>query len=486
MITLLVSLASAGECTVPTPCATGHAFHVDRDALVDPDCASVLPIRRAPIATPARRRGLEKQTRDSYGEFPNAYESDNFIIKWGINDRRIDDFAVQRFSDALEASWDVFIDEWGYDMPASADAYKFNVYIGNTGSGTPDDLGAGGYYWTDDDGLPMVVVNQDSLNDPGFLTTLASHEFFHAIQDANGLFAYDEISGWWWETTAIWVEHQVFPEADGWPVFLYWFAIRPELSVGHFEYPTTGTPEQFHQYGAFVYVEHVAQRHGGPELVYQSFDRSDGTNTPMQVLEELIRENGGDIEASFGEFTLRNGTWDYPTEDWFEDWIDAYGGLDASNSHRTAGVILTETDTPESEGQHPPRTYGANYFELIDPSDSFEITFNGDQDVTWHVGVSTQTGTTHDQFTMDITDTSGTLVVDGLDGARETWIVVAPTGPLADDGTEYTFTLEVTNLIEDGPGNGDDGPKSCGCTSAPGPGFLLFATPLLIGLRRRR
>ena len=484
MITILLSVALAGECDIAVPCGTGHAFDVDANPMIDPDCAALLPVRRAPVPLPARRRGVEKLVRDSFGDFPNTYESDNFVIKWGVNDSRVPMSAVEQLSSGLELSWDLFIDEWGYDSPAGTDDYKFNVYVGNTGSGTPDDLGAGGYYWTDDDGYPMVVVSRSGLESPDYVTTLSSHEFFHAIQDENGAFNYDDVSGWWWEATAMWVERAAFPESTNWASFLYWFVIRPELSVGHFEYPTTGSPEQYHQYGAVIYVNHVAERHGGHELIYQTFERSRRDNTPMSVLQELIDESGGDIETSFGEFTLRNANWDYDAEATIEDWIDTYGGYDVAFSNRTTDVVFTETTDWLPEAEHPPRTYGANYIQVVAPAPSFVVSFEGETDATWHVGVASQTGVVHDSVMMEVTDGVGTLQVDGLDPTSEVWIVVSPTGALEDDGHEYTYRLAVEALEVVEPD--EDTRKACGCTSAPSPHLLWLAAPLLIGLRRRR
>ncbi len=479
MISLLLALATAGECDVVQPCGTGHAFDLHHNALQDPDCAALLPIRRLPDAIPPSLRGVEKRTRDSFATFPNSTETDNFIVKWGVQDRDISQQNVDSLIAALEASWDKYIDEWGYTAPNGSDTFKFNVYVGNSGSGAPDDLGAGGYYWTDDEGYPMVVVSQDGLSDPGFIGTLAAHEFFHAMQDSNGGFAYDDISGWWWEATAMWVQHEVFPEDENWPVFLYWFAIRPQLSVGYFEYPTTGTPEQFHQYGAFVYVAHLAERHGGPGLVQESFARSFDGDTPMEVLEELITESGDDIRTSFGEFVLRNGTWDYPTEDWFEYYIDIYGGYETPQADRISGTVNTQTVNNDNDDWVAPRgnlphTFGANYWRFRAPPGRFELEFEGESDIQWHVGVATQTGTTHDTHSVLITDGVGSAEISGLDGVDEAWIVVSPTGTVDDDdGADYAYEFRVRTGV-------------CGCDAGSplSAGWLLV--PFLALLRRRR
>ncbi|MFT6233152.1 MAG: hypothetical protein ACJAZO_003672, partial [Myxococcota bacterium] len=428
MISLLLALATAGECDVVQSCGTGHAFDLHHNAMQDPECAARLPIRRSPDHIPTPLRGVDKRTRDSFADFPNATETDNFIIKWGVQDRNISQQSVDSLLTALETSWDKYIDDWGYSAPFGADTFKFNVYVGNSGSGAPDDFGAGGYYWTDNEGYPMIVVSQGGLADPAFVGTLAAHEFFHAMQDANGAFEYDDTSGWWWEATAMWVQHEVFPEDEAWPVFLYWFAIRPELSVGYFEYPTDGSPEQFHQYGAFVYVAHVAERHGGPDLVQETFARSFNGDTPMDVLDELITESGSDIHTSFGEFVLRNGTWDYPTEQWFENYINLYGGYESPQSNRISGTVNTETNDWVAPEANLPHTFGANYWRFSAPSERFELEFEGAPDVQWHVGVATQTGTTHDTHSVVVTSGVGIAEISGLSGVDDAWIVVSATG----------------------------------------------------------
>lgn len=495
MIALWLAAALAAPCEAvqaradaldaPHRCATGGLFHLEEAIAAAPSCATRSPVARRGVDTPAPRwrdGTVDKAVRDAWGEYPNQLTSENFALKWGV-DATFSTGQAQVLLDALEASWDLSVGERGYAPPFGADAFKINAYVGDTGSDTPSALGAAGYYWFDDEGWPMLVFSKDVLPEAVDTEMVAAHEFFHALQDANGEFAYDEVSGWWWEATAVWHEHEVYPEHDLWPVFLYWFSIRPELWIGHFVYPRAGSPEEYHQYGAFVYASHLAERHGGHALIKASFDRSSARSTPLRVLDTLLTERGEDLAESFGVFAARNATWDYPEEAWFEQWIDAYEG--AAVPHRPTGTVFRETPDWVGPTEHLPRTFGANYWRLTSLRSPTRVEFEGGPDTRWHVAVATQDGAAHEVVPIPVVDGVGELWLEEVEAVDERWLVVAATGPLSDEGAEYAYRLRVTDESEI-PVTPEE-PRACGCAAGGGPGGAAWGgLALLLGLRVRR
>jgi hypothetical protein len=104
-----------------------------------------------------------KDTRDAY-DTPNSYESENFVLRWGYG---ISDQTALATLEVFEATWDVLVDSSDYPAPWGSDSTKFNVYVGDTGGGTPTSYGYAGYYWTDPDGWPMVVLGENARVEAG-------------------------------------------------------------------------------------------------------------------------------------------------------------------------------------------------------------------------------------------------------------------------------------------------------------------------------
>lgn len=54
---------------------------------------------------------------------------------------------IEKLGANFELSWQTTVDELGYPQPVGTVQTKFNVYIGDTGNGTPSAEGAVGYFW---------------------------------------------------------------------------------------------------------------------------------------------------------------------------------------------------------------------------------------------------------------------------------------------------------------------------------------------------
>ena len=164
----------------------------------------------------------EKVTRDAFGGMPNSQSSENFVIKWG-NGGSYTASDIQAVLASLEDAWQAYIVEEGYPIPYGSEQFLFNVYIGNTGSGTPDSYGAAGYYTTDSDWYPMIVLDPQVIYDASYIDITVVHEFYHAIQDVNPQYYYDNgsVGAWYWESTAVWASGQVYPAHPYVASFLY-------------------------------------------------------------------------------------------------------------------------------------------------------------------------------------------------------------------------------------------------------------------------
>ena len=125
-----------------------------------------------------------KAEREATSTGLNSASSDNFIVKWGDQQSFSYDEQEQML-ESLEDAWTTYIEEQNYPAPYGSDLYLFNVYIGDTGSGTPSSYGAAGYYYVDEEWYPMIVLSPDAVRDPDYIDITVVHEFYHAIQDVN-------------------------------------------------------------------------------------------------------------------------------------------------------------------------------------------------------------------------------------------------------------------------------------------------------------
>ena len=147
-------------------------------------CATLDRLRLSPVTVtnidiPVRPPNSNKAERDSLCGNCNTLSSDNFIVRWGSG---ISQSQAQNILDSFEYSWDIEVNQLGYEIPTSADTYLFNVYIGDSGGGTPGGYGAAGYFTGDNQGYPMIVIAKQTVIDQDYMDFTIAHEFFHALQ----------------------------------------------------------------------------------------------------------------------------------------------------------------------------------------------------------------------------------------------------------------------------------------------------------------
>ncbi len=365
MIALFAAVALATSLDAPRVCATSQRLS-DR-----PEGWSS-PAR----ALPDWREAGPKTVRDALGSF-DTYETDNFAVKWGAMSA-FDHDDVVALGAALEHAWAVEVTELGYPAPLQTSAYKFNVYLGDTGEGTPSAEGNAGYYWYDDAGYPMIVLAGGDVGNRDWVALTAAHEFFHAVQDAAGMFAWGPRSDWFVEASAVWMEGNAYPNERDQAYFLYWFAIRPELQLTFYEYPVDGNPEEYHQYGAFIFLRHVEENAGGAERIHDVVTLTPAEGDPLETLGTLLADDGIAYEDVFAEFVGRNATWDYRREEWYDDLIAEFGGW-SGDSHRPTGSLSEDETDWTPVPADPPRSWGANYWRLRGFDGGDVVWFDGER-----------------------------------------------------------------------------------------------------------
>ncbi|MBX2796081.1 MAG: hypothetical protein KTR31_00390 [Myxococcales bacterium] len=495
MLVVLMSLADAHAFTCGLP-------HLARD---------LAPLRTQPVSSLGG--GGDKLLRDAYG-VPNLATSENFAVRWG-NAGGITEADAQDLLDAFETAWATQLEGLDHSAPYGTGTYRFNVYIGDTGSGAPSAYGAGGYYWVDTEGWPMNVVSLHSMGDPNSLQHVASHEFYHAIQGATARFAYDGIAAWYTEATAEWAAIRTVPDNPFLAPFLFAYGNLPEYPLTYFRYPTHGTVEELYQYGAVVFPLYVADL-VGDDVIRDTWEDDGFDADPLEVLRAHLADDGYDLDEIFLDHIAANAVWDYaPYSGQFADNVENFGshfGLDPVLARYSRDGTGDEIRRARADA---PRRYGYNLVQLADP-DTGTLTVSVQGSKTGSEGSPAQYGArvvrtyadgSVEYHDVDFVDVTGELVLDDVGAEDEIWLVVgAWTETALDDRWEserfeydYALTIEAPKEpVDPDPTETDETDETpatplpeqptsvaCGCSNG-GAGTMAWLVPLLLVIRRRR
>jgi len=207
---------------------------------------------------------------------------------------------VETTSAVMEQVWKREIDQLGYRSPRpdgtrGGDA-RVDVYLANIGQ-----QGIYGYAQPEEDGdgvdstaTAHIVLDNDFEEfaaDPLVsLRATAAHEFFHVVQ-----FAYDvNEQSWLLETTATWMEEQVFDGANDNRNFLEASSLR------HPEIPLDGTSVW---YGNWVFFQFVSERLG-VGIVREIWQRASnaGIGARIALVRALVAHDSG-LRSMFSRFS---------------------------------------------------------------------------------------------------------------------------------------------------------------------------------------
>ena len=308
-------------------------------------CATLDRLKLSPVTVtnadvPVRPPNSNKEARDSVCPNCNTLASDNFIVRWGSG---ISQSQAQDLLDSFEYSWDIEVNQLGYDTPSTADTYLFNIYIGDSGGGTPGGYGAAGYFTGDNQGYPMIVIAKQTVLDQDYMDFTIAHEFFHALQGRTNRYDYDEYGpgAWYWEATANWVESEVYPGSSGNAGFLIGYTFFPHYPVNFFDYPDQGTLQEYHQYGAFIFPQHLTDIEADSNLIRSSWQDTSTESDPMEVLDTYLSSFGTTIEETWLHHIARMTVMDYAQGDIYEEYLGYYSSYPESDN-RYADTVMQE------------------------------------------------------------------------------------------------------------------------------------------------
>lgn len=393
-----------------------------------------------------RPPSTDKSLRDAYNVIENELLTDNFVFRWG-NSGGVSVSEVERLAAAFEEAWSVEIDTQGHPLPDGADTYRFNVYIGSSGGGTPNDGGAAGYFWYDSRGWPMIVVGANTLDNPPYADITAAHEFYHAIQGGTDRYPYEGDSAWFWEASATWASATVYPDNLNYASFLFGYAYLPHYAANYFNYADSWAVEDYYQYGAFILPLHLTELVADRALVREVWTDSGPERDPLSMLIRLLDERGVDFNEAFLDHAARMATLDYDQEASYEAALDGY----ESYFSESANVVAADVRNGDTDGfVDGPRglelyRYGYNSIRIDgDGADALTLKVRGASEgsrsnpAEWGARVVVEDGRTRTYVAMDFDGTEGEVTVTGLTD-ETVWLVVSAWTAETEDFDRETF-----------------------------------------------
>ena len=401
--------------------------------------------------------------------------SEHFAVHWGAD--FLDTQQVQDILDVFEVSREVEV--FGLGMPdLNTDRY-FNVYLGGTGQDIPDDLGVAGYYDLDTAGNPMIVLGSYVTNSWSIAKTTIPHELFHALQHRTGQYQ-NFADRWYWESSAVWVEQEVFPNHPSHADFLFGYALYPHLPLAHYRIFSTGSTEEYHAYGSYIFLQYLTDNIVLDTTVGDSWNQINN-DVPIDWWREKMVMDGNDLGVLLSEMSAHNVYWDYSNQVIYQNQVDAYVESLPSDDFRLVGTIPLVESVQDVPSHLRPGAYGYNHwrFESGEVSElvvDFEGVGIGDYftSVEWRVQVVRKEDEQVFYDVYSINDGKTSIILDSIESEQELTLSVLADADTNNLDERFTYSIRTRFLEEE---------KRAACSSTDSSQWLWLS--LLVYGRRR-
>ena len=127
-----------------------------------------------------------------------------------------------------------------------------------------------------------------------------AHEFFHAIQF--GYDAWDRI--WFLESTAVWMEDEVYNDINDNYYFLELWMKQPHVALDHSRAP--------HWYGSWIFFRYLSEHLGGPATIRKMFEQSvenvtkDESDNTIYTIDQVLRRRGSSFREALNRMAVAN------------------------------------------------------------------------------------------------------------------------------------------------------------------------------------
>ena len=369
----------------------------------------------------------EKINRDAYNNNFNQLESENFVLKWGDNFllNGLDSVIIEFF----ETTWTAQVHDWELTQPDGTEQALFNVYIGNSGNGAPEipDT-AGGYFTYDDQGWPMIVLNPSSFDVEGYIPTLISHEFFHAVQRASNLYTTEE-SRWFFESSAEWSAANMYPSSPYSVSAINSYMTLSDQSLNTFLHLYEAETEEEQElasyaYGSVLFLIFLHEYTMDGTLIPSIWKQNTLNNNPLDTIKTILEEremNFYDVWMKHNESVVFMEEYSYGSmylgltePDW---WSDSWTGNGTAMTDSTSNISL------ENLGFRVHRLY-----DMTKPRYRFQVWANPigtfDSIAEFRATIVQRTGSRVTKFPIEMNNWFGELTIDNVSEYDDIYLIV--------------------------------------------------------------
>lgn len=265
--------------------------------------------------------GAEYQVLDP-GKSDHLVESEHFVARWNDGDGvDLSDGDLRKGLETLERIREFYIGTVGFPEPYAGDPvmYKASINISNRGWATGSGTGKKD---------PAMWLHFNAFKDSHAL----AHEFAHCLQHSTMGMRDSSYVGWFWESHAEWMAHQMFPDQAGCSFQL--------LEASHLYYGSTRD-----RYGNWQFWEYIKDTFGysaindmwakAKKLGEPGYKSED----PLSVLARNMGWSMSELNDQFGLWAMHNATWDYKNGEALRKIYGSYD--DRSGLRRNRVSILT-------------------------------------------------------------------------------------------------------------------------------------------------
>jgi hypothetical protein len=392
--------------------------------------------------------------------YDNYTDSEHFSVQW--EDNAITEAEAEAFSDSLEYSWDVQVDDLGWEQPTGTNSYPILVMVPRensyAGAYTTVEYCSGAGY------MPYIVAYSGSFNTGNWWKTMACHEFNHAVQFAYG-YAHEF---WWWEATATWIEEYVYPAYNDWADMTYVYSLVPYIGMNASQGSSSDEYLFYHTYAMAVWAFFLDEKVGGQELVEKTWQRASLQSGQYNYwMPETIDDVGEEFDELYLEFMATNASMDYNESSSFyePELTDTVSNLPDDGGDRSS-------DTPQSLGQNFIKFKRAAGEEGA----TLRVNFDGENGPDWYAVLAKGSSSLADYVVFDLDGSGeGTAEIE-FDGDYDVFLVVSPMDEDAqgysynwNNADEYGYSWDA-ELITDGSGDGGDDGGGSDDTGSDGSG----------------
>ena len=337
---------------------------------------------------------------------------------------------IELTAEAAEESWNIVIDELGYEEPIEDGSPVIVIFDDNDEYLSSGALGITSLL---SNGNPYVAI--DPWMSDAYLQVTMGHEFFHTVQFGyDPSFAYSYQGIYFAEATATWMEDLLFDEVNDYALYIPEFLDYIDYSIFASVLPS-GT---LYEYGMNIWPRFLSEYYDNDVIknVWETyFDSNIDYDSDLKLYEavkDVVDDEGGDLEAVFQEFTL----WNLNLDSYEEG--DIYPDILILEGEENQDYVL-------SDESYAPALFGSNYLYFENKSGDGEFFFHlvKPAGVSFAVSLVPYDGVNYDSVGAETTiigkdeEMTEPLSLDHIGAQDGVVVVISPLDIEFDDGNNW-------------------------------------------------